>query len=103
MELCPEEQAAVDLVQELCRREIAPRAAAIDQEAVFPRGVYDTLQAAGLVGLLVTQEDGGFGASLTLTCLVYELVSAASASCALILSNSVEALIPIARFAAPTV
>ena len=52
----------VDRVAELARTRFAPRAAAVDLDAVFPIENYRDLHAAGLLGLTVPKEFGGVGA-----------------------------------------
>lgn len=99
--LSPELQDIVGVVRKLAREKIAPRAVAIDAQDEFPDDVYQHFRDIGLPGLLVPEEHGGAGASLLATVLVYEEVARASAACGLILSNTVEALVPIATYAVP--
>jgi alkylation response protein AidB-like acyl-CoA dehydrogenase len=55
----------------------------------------------GLMGLLVPEEDGGVGASAEATALLYFEIAKASATVSCILSNSLEALVPIVTYANP--
>lgn len=49
----------LELTDELARRELAPRAAQYESEARFPREVFSTLGASGLLGLPYSQRWGG--------------------------------------------
>jgi alkylation response protein AidB-like acyl-CoA dehydrogenase len=95
----PEIEDLLDVVRRLCAEVIAPRAEEIDRANVFPHDLYAQLSELGLVGLLVPEELGGAGGTLVEMSLLYEEVAKASASVSLLLSNSIEALVPIARMA----
>ena len=51
-----------NLARDIAQRDIAPHIARWDREHVFPRALYTTLNAAGLMGLLVSERYGGIGA-----------------------------------------
>lgn len=53
--------ALMELVQDLGAKELAPRAAEYEAESRFPREVFRTLGAAGLLGLPYPEEFGGGG------------------------------------------
>jgi alkylation response protein AidB-like acyl-CoA dehydrogenase len=91
----------VEVARRLSREKIAPQAQAIDSSNEFPREIYRHFHEIGLIGLLVPEELGGAGASLQTMVRVYAEVAQASAACGLILSNSVEALVPIVTYAQP--
>jgi alkylation response protein AidB-like acyl-CoA dehydrogenase len=95
----PEIEELLDVVRRLCAEAIAPRAAEIDRANVFPHDLYDRLNELGLVGLLVPEELGGAGGTLVEMSLLYEELAKASASVSLLLSNSIEALVPIVKIA----
>jgi alkylation response protein AidB-like acyl-CoA dehydrogenase len=59
----PNDEAAalMELVQDLGAKELAPRAAEYEAESRFPREVFRTLGAAGLLGLPYPEEFGGGG------------------------------------------
>ncbi len=80
----------LSVLQKVCDEHIAPKAASIDDADIFPADTYALLQELGLVALLVPEEHGGLGASMQLVVQVYEMLAKASASCALIMSNSIE-------------
>jgi alkylation response protein AidB-like acyl-CoA dehydrogenase len=54
-----EQRALLDLVREVCAREIAPGAADAERAHTFPRGAFDALGKAGLLGLPYPAEYGG--------------------------------------------
>jgi alkylation response protein AidB-like acyl-CoA dehydrogenase len=51
----------IDLVRDLARNELLPRAADAEADASFPRDVFRTLGAAGLLGLPYPEKYGGGG------------------------------------------
>ncbi|ACU74185.1 acyl-CoA dehydrogenase domain protein [Catenulispora acidiphila DSM 44928] len=56
-----ESRALFGLVQDLCAKELAPRAAEYEAAERFPREVFRTLGQAGLLGLPYDEEYGGGG------------------------------------------
>ncbi|MDP9397925.1 MAG: acyl-CoA dehydrogenase family protein [Actinomycetota bacterium] len=56
-----EARALLELTRELARDELAPRVAADEDEARFPREIFATLGKAGLLGLPYAEEYGGGG------------------------------------------
>jgi hypothetical protein len=71
-------------VRELADDKIAPRAAAVDQEAAFPYDVLDALVQAGFHAVHIPEEYGGAGADAISACIVVEEVARACASSSLI-------------------
>ncbi|GAB3738622.1 acyl-CoA dehydrogenase family protein [Nocardiopsis nanhaiensis] len=55
----PEAEQLMELTREIVDKEIAPRAAADEENSVFPRDVFATLGGAGLLGLPYPAEYGG--------------------------------------------
>ncbi|MBW3601548.1 MAG: acyl-CoA dehydrogenase family protein [Actinobacteria bacterium] len=72
------------VVRTLCEDKIAPRAAQIDADAVFPHDVRTLLAANGLLGLHIPEEYGGGGADAVTFCVLIEEVARACASSSLI-------------------
>lgn len=57
----PEARELLDLVGEFARDELAPRAATAERDGAFPRDVFTTIGAMGLLGLPYPDAHGGAG------------------------------------------
>jgi len=57
------EKEAIDLARRISKERIAPMAADRDRTAVFPREAIEVLGDSGLLGMVISQEHGGAGAS----------------------------------------
>ncbi|MGO4872261.1 MAG: isovaleryl-CoA dehydrogenase [Roseiarcus sp.] len=66
--------------REFAEGEIAPRAAAIDRDNLFPRDLWPKMGALGLHGITAPEEYGGLGLGYLEHCIAVEEVSRASAS-----------------------
>ena len=71
-------------IRALAEKEIAPYAAAVDEEARFPTEALDALNASGFNAVHVPEEFGGQGADSLAACIVIEEVARVDASASLI-------------------
>ena len=67
-------------VNAFARDEIAPRAAEIDANNEFPNDLWKKFGDMGLLGITVSEEDGGSGMGYLAHCIAVEEISRASAS-----------------------
>jgi len=73
-----------DQVKQFSQKEIAPNAVKIDQEAIFPKDIFDKIGQAGYFSLLIPKEYGGEGKSLSehaQVCMAFAESSATVALC----------------------
>ena len=84
--LTEEQREVRDLIRELARERIAPRAAEIDKSAEFPWDVVELFREHGIFGVMYDEEYGGLGASALLTLVGIEEVSKVCATSGLILA-----------------
>ncbi|MBK5925579.1 acyl-CoA dehydrogenase [Rhodovulum sulfidophilum] len=74
-----EEQRMVrDTARKLSDQVIAPAAADIDRDDVFPRAIYETLAEQGLFGVALPEEAGGVGLDAMAACIVMEEIARGS-------------------------
>ena len=71
-------------IRALAEKEIAPYAAAVDEDARFPQEALDALNASGFNAVHVPEEYGGQGADSVAACIVIEEVARVDASASLI-------------------
>ncbi|GLW08164.1 acyl-CoA dehydrogenase [Microtetraspora sp. NBRC 13810] len=88
----------LDLVRELAGKEVAPRAAAQEAAGEFPREVFRTLGAAGLLGLPYPEEHGGAGQLYEVYLHVVEELAASWLAVGLGLSVHTLSCFPVAAF-----
>ena len=69
-----------ETTQRFAEAEIAPRAAQIDRDNLFPRDLWPKMGALGLHGITAPEEYGGLGLGYLEHCVAMEEVSRASAS-----------------------
>ena len=71
-------------IRALCDKEIAPYAAAVDEDARFPQEALDALNASGFNAVHVPEEYGGQGADSVAACVGIEEVARVGAAASLI-------------------
>jgi alkylation response protein AidB-like acyl-CoA dehydrogenase len=84
--LSDEQREIRDLVRELARDRIAPRAAEIDKSAEFPWDIVELYREHELFGIMFDEEHGGLGASALMTLVAIEEISKVDATSGLILA-----------------
>jgi alkylation response protein AidB-like acyl-CoA dehydrogenase len=73
-----EEQTEIlNLARTITDNEVRPMAAELDRTEEFPRQILDQFGEAGLLGVYIDEEHGGFGGGVTELCIVTEEISKA--------------------------
>ncbi len=83
-ELTDEHLSFREVIREISRDKIAPRAAEIDATGEFPWDVARTLAENGLLGLHISEEHGGSGADTLTFCIMVEEIARVCASSSVI-------------------
>jgi alkylation response protein AidB-like acyl-CoA dehydrogenase len=94
----PEAEEIVGLARSVAREQLAPRVAAAEEEAAFPRDVFRTLGELGFLGMPYPEEVGGAGQPYEVYLQALEEISAAWASVGVGLSVHVMSCYPLAGF-----
>jgi butyryl-CoA dehydrogenase len=85
-ELTEDQKMIRDIARDFAARQIAPKAADLDETGRWPREILSEMAELGLLGMAVPQEYGGAGMDTLSYALAMEEVSAACASCGVIMS-----------------
>ena len=75
-----------DTAIEFAKREIAPKAADLDQSGRYPQEIIAQLSQMGFMGMMVTEEYGGAGLDALAYAVAMEIISSACASTGVIMS-----------------
>jgi alkylation response protein AidB-like acyl-CoA dehydrogenase len=94
-DLTAEQQELVAMVRRLARERIAPRAAAIDEEAAYPEDIFQAYREAGLLGVGISEAYGGAGMGTLGLCLAVEQVAQYCCASGLLLLLTKLPLMPI--------
>ncbi|MBX6396284.1 MAG: acyl-CoA dehydrogenase [Alicyclobacillaceae bacterium] len=86
VELTEEQREIRDMVRRFAREVIAPRAAQIDEEDVFPRDIVRQMGELGILGIPAPEQWGGVGADFVSYVLAIEEIAKVSAAVAVILA-----------------
>ena len=85
-ELTEEQKMIQGTAREFAAREIAPKAAELDKTGRWPSEIVVKMAELGLMGVAIPQEHGGAGMDSLAYALAMEEISAACASCGVIMS-----------------
>jgi butyryl-CoA dehydrogenase len=85
-ELSEEQRMIRDTARDFAAREVAPKAAELDKSGRWPVEIIEKMADLGLLGVAIPQEHGGAGMDALSYALAMEEVSAACASCGVIMS-----------------
>jgi len=85
-DLTEEQRLIVDTARDFAAREIAPKAAELDKSGRWPTEIVARLGELGFLGMAIPPEYGGGGLDPLRYALVMEEISAACASCGVIMS-----------------
>jgi alkylation response protein AidB-like acyl-CoA dehydrogenase len=97
----PEAHDLIGLVRELVAKEVAPKAAADEDAGRFPREVFATLGAAGLLGLPYPEEYGGAAQPYEVYLQVIEELAAGWLAVGLGVSVHTLSCFPVAAYGSP--
>jgi butyryl-CoA dehydrogenase len=85
-DLSEEQRLVRDAARDFAHREIAPKAAEIDKSGRWPSEIISRMAELGFLGMAIPEEYGGAGLDNLSYSLVMEEISAACASCGVIMS-----------------
>ncbi|MBX3203931.1 MAG: acyl-CoA dehydrogenase [Labilithrix sp.] len=101
-DLTEEQRLVRDTARDFAAREIAPKAAEIDKSGRWPAEIVAKMAELGFLGVAIPQENGGAGLDALTYALVMEEISAACASCGVIMSvNNSLFCDPLYKFGTP--
>jgi alkylation response protein AidB-like acyl-CoA dehydrogenase len=90
-----DEQLLIDMVRDLARERVAPRAAEIDEKGEFPWDMKELLAKQDILAMPFPEEYGGLGSSELSTLMVIEELSKACATTSLLLCVQQLGALPI--------
>ena len=93
-----EEKLLLETVQDLCRKEIGPRAAEVDETETFPWENIKLINEIGLNGLFIPEDFGGNPVSKTAWLVTLKEISKACPSTGVILATTSHSCYPIVKF-----
>jgi alkylation response protein AidB-like acyl-CoA dehydrogenase len=100
--LSAEQDALLDLVRDIARREIAPNADTLERAGEFPRAAFDALGKAGLLGLVYPEEYGGGAQPYWVYLLALEELAAAHLAVGLGVSVQTLTMFPTFSYGTPS-
>ncbi|MDR3555181.1 MAG: acyl-CoA dehydrogenase family protein [Syntrophobacteraceae bacterium] len=95
IKLNDEQRMIIDSVRRIVAREIAPRAAELDETAGFPQYAVDAFAANGVLNCLLPAQYGGVELSMLMFSMVLEEIAKSCAASALVLIAQTDGTLPI--------
>lgn len=96
-----DEKLLLETVQDLCRKEIGPRAAEVDETEIFPWENIKRINEIGLNGLFIPHAYGGNPVSKTAWLVTLKEISKACPSTGVIFATTSHCCYPIVEFGTP--
>ncbi|MEJ2716555.1 MAG: acyl-CoA dehydrogenase family protein [Deltaproteobacteria bacterium] len=93
--LSDEQQMIMDTVRKIVQKEIAPRAAELDETAGFPEYAVNVFAENGILTPLLPEAYGGVETSFLIFSMILEEISKACASSALLLIAQADGMLPV--------
>lgn len=93
--LAEESRQFQELTRNFAQKEIARQAHDLDQSGVFPKEIFAEAKGMGLMNVLLPEEAGGLGLSLSDACVIVEEIAVACAATAMTFVASMMALAPL--------
>ena len=90
-----EQQMILDMVRDIARERVRPRAAAVDESGEFPFDTLALFAEQGILAPLLPEEYGGIGMPFATFARVIETIASACATSSLILIAQADGLLPI--------
>ena len=95
IKLTEEEKLVLDTVRRIADNELKPRAAEIDEKAVFPEHAHSIFAENGLLNPLLPERFGGVEMSMLTTVMILEEIARVCASSALLIIAQTDGMLPI--------
>lgn len=94
-----EEQDVLDMLRDFCEKEVAPKAAEVDENERFPEETWHALADMGMMGIAYPEEYGGAGMSyLTYVACCEELAKHCATTSVMVSAHSSLCIWPISNF-----
>ena len=93
--LTDEQQMIMDTVRKIAEKEIASRAAELDEEGYFPEYALKVFAENGILNPLLPMEYGGVETSYLIFCMIVEEIAKVCASSSILLMAQADGMLPL--------